>query len=132
MATEIHLRTNDDSKFLALVDIQDAAHSDYFSAMLQVASRGFSCKHRFYFDRFYAEQMVAALEGMVSGKVVKGILKQEFEKDHIIFVNDRLGHVYVSGEVSEQGTDHSLMFVISTDQTVLRPFIDELRAVIGI
>lgn len=130
MSDEIHLSTNDDGKRLSLVKVENAGHSDYFVSTLAVASRGFGCEHPFYFDRFHAERFIVALETMVSGVVSEGVLKQEYEEDHITFRNDELGHVFISGEVNEHGTGHRLSFLIDTDQTVLRPFINDFCEVI--
>jgi hypothetical protein len=131
MAATIHLCTNDVTKRLSLVGIANAGHSDYFTATLVVLSRGFSCKHPFFFDRFQAERFIAALESMLSGVITEGVLNQEYEIDHLTVRNDQLGHVFVAGEVNEHGTSHRLMFAIDTDQTVLQPFIDDLNEAIA-
>jgi hypothetical protein len=131
MSDELHLCINDDGKRLSLVKVENAGHSDYFVATLVVMSRGFSCEHPLYFDRFHADDFIVALERMVSGEVKEGVLKQEHEEDHITFRNNHLGHVFIAGEVNEYGTGHRLTFVIDTDQTVLRSFIDDFREVIA-
>jgi hypothetical protein len=131
MSAEVHLRTNDHGKRLSLVAVESAGNADYFTAKLHVWSRGFGCEYPFFFNRFQAERLIVALESMISGVIAEGLLKEEYEDDHLIFRNNRLGHVFISGEINEHGTGHRLSFMIDTDQTVLRPFIDDLRAVIA-
>ena len=127
VAATVQLLTHDAGKQLSLNNIRFAGDSDYLVADLYVLSRGFSCKYDFYFDRFHVERLLSALEEMDQGMADEAVLKQEWEDDHIRFQNDRLGHVIVTGEMVEHGSGHRFAFTIETDQTVLRPFIDEFR-----
>lgn len=127
MGTDVDLRTNDPCKQLLLANVRLAGGDEYLVADLQVRSCGFSCTHPFYFDRFHAESLMRLLEEMDRGAVVEAVLKQEFEDDGLRFRNDALGHVTVSGEVVLHWPPHQFAFTIETDQTVLRPFIEDFR-----
>lgn len=127
MAETVQLLTYDPAKLLSLNNIRLAGDRDYLVADLHVRSRGFSCEYDFYFDRFHAERVLSVLEEMDRGKTCEAVLKQEWEDDHLRFQTDSLGHVIVTGEMVEHGSGHHFAFTIETDQTVLRPFINEFR-----
>jgi hypothetical protein len=131
MSTTVHLATNDPAKRLSLSNIRLAGAYDYLVAELQVLSWRFSCEHEFYFDRFHADNLLRALEGMDGGIIAEAVLKQEWDDDCIRFENQRLGAVIVAGEVAVHGPDHRFAFTIETDQTVLRPFINDFRSALA-
>ncbi|MBE6737870.1 MAG: hypothetical protein E7566_04380 [Ruminococcaceae bacterium] len=46
------------------------------------------------------------------------------------FEADKTGHITISGEIFGQGMEHSLKFSFISDQTALKPFIDQLKMLI--
>jgi hypothetical protein len=129
MTVEICLLTNDAEKRLSLSNMRLAGdHPDYLVADINVLSRGFSCDRTIFFDRFHAGRFIAGLDSMSIGVVGEVVLKQQHEIDHLQISINRLGHVFVSGEIEEYGSGHHLTFCFQTDQTVLAPFLRDFRA----
>lgn len=130
MPRDVHLQTNDSNQQLSLAAIRQCGSADHFVGMLVVSSNKFGCQSPFYFDRWHAEQAIHALESMLSGVITETVLKEEYGTDHLTFRNNGLGHLFVSGEANAD--EQRLRFIIATDQTVIRPFIIDLVAAIGI
>ncbi len=126
MIEPIELQTNDDRFTLRMSGFEKFTDGE-FRCELCVRSGGFSCQRPFYFDDSTLPDAVATLQQMDSGQVARAILKARWEDDFISFESDKLGHVFVSGEIFEHGElSQSMKFEFRTDQTVLGQFVRRL------
>jgi hypothetical protein len=127
----IDLQTNDNTQCLRLQDIEKYTDGSGFSCVLVVRSRGFACERRFDFDFQSLRGFIDGLEAMDRGRPGEVTLKGPWETDELRVEMLRNGSVMISGEVTEHSELAQLLrFALRTDQTVLRPFIDELRALL--
>ena len=125
------LRTNRDDSALSLLEVIRYARSSDYRATLQVRSRGFMLDRTFYFDHDGITKFIDAIDSMDRTLVGVAELRTPYEDDFIRFEANRQGHVLVSGESREYGENEQfLRFGFVTDQTVLRPFIQELKRII--
>lgn len=125
---DIQLRTNQPDPSLRLRDVTRFDDGSGYRAVLEVRSRGFEVSTPFYFElqplaRFLDE--LVAMDRVLSGSAK---LKPIYEDHFIELTLTRRGRVVVRGEVFES-SEHPqhLGFEFETDQTVLKPLIDELR-----
>jgi hypothetical protein len=123
---DITLQTNCDNPSLTL----RACHrlgSD-FGCVLSVRSGPFAAEIDFYFEGYALEIFIADLQTIDSSLQGRARLKLEFEEPFIELEGDGLGHVSVRGLLLQTGpSTQKLEFTFSTDQTCLRPFIQDLQ-----
>ena|SRR6266576_3166961 len=129
----IHLQTNQRDPSLSLRDVTRFEDGSGYRAILEVRSRGFEVRTPFYFEpqplAQFLEQLVA-MDRTLSGSAK---LKPLFE-DHLVELTlTPRGRIVVRGEVFEY-SEHSqhLGFEFETDQTILKPLIEQLRECVGV
>jgi hypothetical protein len=121
---DIFLRTNSDSKRLEFRSIRKT-EKDY-ACFLIIESRGFSASRSFYFDDYHLTTFVESLNMMEPALEGEATLRHSFEEDRILFKVLRNGHIIVSGSLVEHSEcTQQLDFCFQTDQTVLRPLLQE-------
>jgi hypothetical protein len=126
----IELQTNSDRAALQLSNVEKFSDGSGYRCDLAVHSGGFACERPFYFDDAFLENAVASLRRMVAGSPTEAIIKGRYEDDFLRFEMNRLGHVFVSGELHEHSElAQSLAFAFRTDQTVLAPLVRDLAAI---
>ena len=106
---------------------------DSFQCQLIVGSSPFSAEQGFWFERFYLEAAVVALE--VLNKSFRGNAKLglQFEEPFVALAGDGLGHVAVSGLLVQSGPRFQrLEWEFQTDQTCLVPLIRDFRNLLSI
>lgn len=122
----IKLITND-SSHLSLNDFQFRETEG--DCDLEVRVRRFSVSNKFYFDLFYLKKFISQLIEM--DKTLKGeaILREEYGDEYISLKCSKEGHLIVSGYMIEraQYPPQEFKFNFETDQTVLKPFISDLK-----
>ena len=126
---DIALVTNQPEETLRLSEVVRYSDASGFGTVLQVRSRGFQVSAPFYFEPQPLEQFLHALIDMDQSLAGSARLKPLFEDPFIELTLTRRGSVVVRGEVFEH-SEHSqhLKFEFETDQTVLKPLIDAVRA----
>ena len=123
---DILLQTNSESKRLEFRSIHKTGQD--YACFLVVESRGFSAARSFYFDEHHLTQFVEYLHIMESALEGEATLRHSFEEDRILFKVFRNGHVIVSGFLVEHSEcAQQLNFCYETDQTVLKPLLQEFR-----
>jgi hypothetical protein len=127
----IDLKTNDDRFVLQMRNIEDVG-GECFRCDLFVRSGGFSCRRPFYFDDSHFPDAVASLRQMNTGTIGEATIKARWEDDYLTFQSDKLGHVFVTGELFEYADfSQSLKFGFVTDQTVLGPLVRDLESLLS-
>jgi hypothetical protein len=130
---DIQLRTNQPDPSLRLRDVTRFEDGSGYRAVLEVRSRGFEVRTPFYFEpqplAQFLDELLAA-DRTLSGSAK---LKPLFEDHFIELTLTPRGRVVVRGEVFEY-SEHAqhLGFEFETDQTVLKPLIDQLRECLGV
>lgn len=121
---DISLRTNSETKRLELRDIEGSG-TDYYCTLV-IESSGFSAASRFQFNGDFLLAFLKDLNEMDVRLTGKATLKDYFYKDHITFEMLSTGRVFVSGLLANHGEyPQSLEFCFQTDQTVLKPLIED-------
>ena len=125
----IVLRTNQVDPFLAMHAVQRFADDSGYRALLEVRSRGYQVRAPFYFEPWSLEQFITHLEQMDRTLTGTAKLKPMFEDHFVELTLTNTGRVVVHGEVFEY-SEHGqhITFEFETDQTVLKPLIDDLKA----
>jgi hypothetical protein len=127
---EVILRTNKINPALRLGNMKLFPDDSGGCCFLEVKSGAFSASIDFYFD---AEPWKAFLRDLeLLDHTLKGVarLGQTFEKPYIELRGSGNGHITVSGLLLQQGyQDQVFEFEFVTDQTVLGPFLADLREV---
>jgi hypothetical protein len=122
------LRTNDDSKYLALLNIERFEDGSGYGADLVVRSDGYAGNLKFYFEVAPLERFVQALDRMDDELKGAATLKPNYEEPFVKLEVHKTGAVSVSGElVIHADFTHRLTFGFKTDQTCLAPFARDLR-----
>ena len=123
---DIILQTNNDSQRLELRSVRRTGQD--YSCFLVVESRGFSAARSFYFDEHNLKAFLENLNVMESALEGEVILRHSFEEDQLSFEVSRNGHVIVSGLLVEHSEcTQKLEFCFRTDQTALKPLLQEFR-----
>jgi hypothetical protein len=127
---DIHLRTSQASTTLRLGQFTRFVDGSGCQVMLDVVSRGFAARRPFYFEVHALANFLDGLRAMDRSLTGSAMLKPSFEDDFIEFTMAPRGRVIVRGELFEL-SEHSqhLQFEFETDQTVLKPLIDDLTLV---
>ena len=125
---DIVLRTNQSDPFLAMRGVQRFAGDGGYRVVLEVNSRGYQVRTPFYFETSSLDRFIEQLDGLDRTLRGEAVLRPVYEKHFIELTMTRTGRVVVRGEVFEY-SEHGqqLCFEFETDQTVLRPLIDDLR-----
>jgi hypothetical protein len=126
---DIELRTNQPEETLRLGNIARFADGSGYGTVLHVRSRGFEVSAPFYFEPQTLGRFLDDLVAMDRSLTGSAKLKPLFEDPFIELTLTPKGSVVVRGEVFEH-SEHSqqLKFEFETDQTVLKPLIDAVRA----
>ena len=128
VAEKIELQTHDRAKVIQLVSVQKFTDGSGYRCDLHVCSGGFSCDRPFYFDDVALADALGSIQRMMSGMAGHAIIKGEWETDFLRLESNEMGHVVVSGEITEHSEyQQCLVFSFRTDQTILGPLNDELR-----
>jgi hypothetical protein len=126
---DIQLVTNQPEETLRLNSVERYSDGSGFRTILQVRSRGFEVSAPFYFEPHPLEKFLDALVAMDRSLSGSAKLKPLYEDPFIELTLTPRGSVVVRGEVFEH-SEHSqhLKFEFETDQTVLKPLIEAVRA----
>ena len=129
---DITLRTHTASPALALRALERwpaPPEPAQWRAWLEVRSGAFTAALSFYFDQLGLDAFRAALRHMDATLSGSAVLQTPYEEPRIELTVGRTGQIGVSGLLRdyEQGLQR-LAFSFVTDQTVLRPLIDDLEA----
>ena len=126
---DVLLQTNDDAKYLALLNVERFADGSGFCVQLSVRSDAFAGSIQFCFEPSPLEHFVADLERMDRTLTGSARLKPLYEESKVTFEMLRTGGVAVSGDLVQYGGHtHRLQFGFNTDQTCLAPLIRDLHA----
>jgi hypothetical protein len=124
---DIILQTNSHEKRLELRNCKKFGDGSGYAVSIFARSGNFSAEIDFYFEEYPLEQFLKNLALM--SRTLKGtaILKPMWEDDFVEVKALNLGHISVTGELS-QLSDYSqkLSFGFETDQTALAPFVEQL------
>ena len=126
---DIELVTNQPEETLRLNGIERYSDGSGFRAVLEVRSRGFEVSAPFYFEPHPLGRFLDDLIAMDRSLTGSAKLKPLYEDPFFELTVTRRGSIVVRGEVFEH-SEHSqhLKFEFETDQTVLKPLIDAVRA----
>ena len=128
VAEQIELQTHDRAKVVRLVSVEKFEDGSGYRCDLHVRSGGFACERPFYFDDVALADAVESIQRMMSGAAGHAVIKGQWETDFLRIESNEMGHVVVSGEITEHSEyQQGLVFSFRTDQTVLGPLHDELR-----
>lgn len=87
----------------------------------------FSGEVNFYFEGYGLDRFIADLKVIDASLQGRARLKLEFEEPFVELEGDGRGHIWVRGLLLQTGPlSQQLEFAFSTDQTCLRPFIQDL------
>ena len=126
---DVVLQTNDDAKYLALLNVERFSDGSGFCMQLSVRSEAFAGSMQFCFEPSPLEKFVADLERMDRTLTGDARLKPLYEESQVTLEMTHSGGVVVSGDlVQYAGHTHRLQFGFGTDQTCLAPLIRDLRA----
>jgi len=126
---DVLLLTNDDAKYLALLDIQRFGDDAGFRSHLAVRSGDFAGSVHFCFEPAPLKQFVAEIERMNRTLSGRAQLKPLYEDIQITLEVHHTGRVTVSGELVRYAEHtHRLQFGFDTDQTCLAPLARDLHA----
>ena len=133
MAMDIVLRTNQPDPALAMRSVTHFGDGSGYRVMLEVQSRGFQVRVPFYFEPQPLAAFLDQLRAMDATLKGSACLKPLFEDPFIELTMTNRGRVVVRGELFEY-SEHSqhLKFEFETDQTVLRPLIDDLQGCVDL
>jgi len=129
----IQLRTNQTDPSLSLRDVTRFEDGSGYRAILEARSRGYEVRTPFYFEVQPLTQFLDQLVMMDRTVTGSAKLKPLYEDHFIELTLTSRGRVVVRGEVYEY-SEHSqhLRFEFETDQTVLKPLIEQLRECVGV
>jgi hypothetical protein len=123
------LRTHDDAKYLALLDMERFSDDSGYCADLVVRSDSFAGHMRFCFEPGPLAAFADAVEQMDRDLSGAATLQPLYEETFITLKVDHVGRINVSGELVRYAEHtHRLAFSFTTDQTCLGPLARDLRA----
>ena len=106
---------------------------DAFQCHLSVVSSPFSAEQDFWFERFYLETAVIALEALNTSFRGNTKLGLQFEEPFVALAGDGLGHIAVSGLLVQSGPRFQrLEWEFQTDQTCLTPLLRDFRNLLSL
>lgn len=125
---DVVLRTNQRDPHLAMRSVQRFASNSGYRVILEVNSRGYQVSAPFYFEEASLTRFLEQLEGMDRTLQGSALLQPTYEKHFLELTLTRTGRVVVRGEINEYSAHaQQLKFAFETDQTVLKPLIEDLR-----
>lgn len=125
---DIVLRTNTSAPKLELTNIRRFSDGSGYVSNILVVSDGFSAARPFFFEEFSLAGFLKAVEEMDTHLTGKARIGPIYEEDYIELEMGMAGHVTVRGELVEYAPEENrLKFVFVTDQTCLKPLLDDLR-----
>lgn len=131
LSRPIALRTNRDDAVVRLSQIEKFTDGSGYGCQLFVKSGSFTYDGSFYFDNNQLQTAVAALREMDANLSGEAVLKGTWEEDHIRIAVNEMGHVIVSGALFLQSDlPQALKFMFKTDQSVIKPFLDDLGSLL--
>jgi len=102
-----------------------------FKCNLKVVSGHFSAAMEFWFDNGSARKVADCLETIYTDPKAEARLGFRDEPQYIDFKGDGLGHIDISGQLTDFGPPHQrLDFAFRTDQTLISGFLEELKNVL--
>ena len=130
--TDIALRTNHDEHRLSFEALHRVGRSRDFECRLVVTSSGFSTAQPFWFEEEQLTNFVAQLSAMDRDLAGSAELRTRYEESVIVHLEiSHRGAVKVSGTVAQYSEcSHVLQFCFLTDQTVLRPLVEDLNGLL--
>jgi hypothetical protein len=124
----LELATHDPTKVVRLSQIEKFRDGSGYCCDLRIASGGFACETRFFFDDVALSDALPQLRAMAAGASGACVIKGQWEDDYLRLESNTMGHVVVSGELFEHSAfDQRLRFSFRTDQTVLLPLASGLQ-----
>ena len=128
VAELIELRTNDPGRIVRLEQIEKFRDGSGYQCVITVVSIRVSCSCPFFFDDVALSVAVPMLRDLARGKEGSLTIKGQWEPDSLRIDANAMGHVRVSGELTERsGLDQRVEFAFRTDQTVLSPLANDLQ-----
>ncbi len=126
---DVVLRTNTTDPELSFRGLSRPDPSPYgsYGATLSVHSGGFSGERTFWFSDHKLGQFIAALVAMDEQLSGRARLVDDDQQQHVELEVDHWGGVRVSGTLLQHAPDQLLRFEFLTDQTCLRPLIEDLE-----
>ena len=120
----VELKTNDETKSLVFSNIKFFANS--LKCHVSINSRGFGYNGSVAFDN--VTKFFTDLEAMSHLSVGSAELSEDYADHYIKLELNTFGHVILSANFDEY-SEHSQHLIINfkTDQTCLKPFLDDLR-----
>lgn len=124
----VELATNEEDQILRFSEFKVFGNGS-FKCNVVLKSRCFSYGGDVYFDN--GLDFLDAMEQMADELKGEAELKEDYHDHFIKFTMSSLGHVIVSGAFVEY-SEHSqnMAFEFKTDQTCLKPFINNLKGAI--
>jgi hypothetical protein len=127
----VTLQTHDPSLLLELRDLHLLGDGNDYQCSLVIRSGGFQLEKLFWFEPSCLRTFLQGLAELDSALVGIAKLQPLYESDYIQLEGTRGGHIVVSGELFGTGEiPQNLRFGFQTDQTCLRPLINDLRRVV--
>lgn len=127
---DIELRTQSQDTALALRDVRPFREGQGFGfeCNLEVRSRGFAATIPFVIEHEPVTNFLTQLDRIDRDVRGQALLKPVFEDPYIEFEVLRTGHVKVRGSlIVHSEMTQEMRFEFATDQTVLRPFLEDLH-----
>lgn len=128
----ITLRTNALNPSLTFGAFRKFPDGSAFTTVIAVRSDWLMAEREFICDVAPLERFLKQLEAL--DRTLKGtaMLKPEYEHPFIELSGNGQGHIVVRGELIEQGDhDQTVRFCFRTDQTCIRPLIEDLRTALA-
>jgi hypothetical protein len=98
-----------------------------YKCQLDLSSGSFTAKIEFWLDTVSARQVLDVLSHIIDQSRGTARLSFRYEEPFIEFKGDGLGHIAVSGLLTEGPPFQRLEFVFQTDQTMVGSFIKNLE-----
>lgn len=128
---QLDLKTNKDDAVFRMTEIEKFRDRSGYKCQLLIHSGGFAYDGSFYFDEEHLLAAVEALRKMDTTLSGEAVLKGAWDEDHFKITVNEKGHVIVSGALFQHGDlPQALKFAFRTDQTVLKPFGEDLAALL--
>ncbi len=102
-----------------------------YKCQLDLSSGSFTAKTEFWFDKTSARQVLEVLRHIFEQPHGKARLSFRYEEPFIEFKGDGLGHIAVSGLLTEGPPFQRLEFFFQTDQTMVGVFMKNLEELIN-
>ena len=126
-SNEIFLQTDNESQRVELRDIENSG-TDYIFNLI-IKSGGFGADCRFEFNEEYLNVFLVDLQHMEEKLVGRAELKAYFGENQITLEVVKTGQIEISGHLDKFDGEfqQSLSFCLITDQTVLKPLINDFN-----